>query len=353
MMSRTLRLALIILASTMLIVALVAIVTVHLLLQPERFTAMLQNQARAAGLELNLASPASPSLFPRPALELQGLTLNAQGATAPILIAANGRLALPWHTLFGGDTVISQMEIDSPRVDLDALQDWFSNLPPRPSSTPLQIPRIDTGILITRGSILSGEKLLLDDVTLEAGKLASGQAFPLSVAARIANGDPMQLRLTATPRIAGQALQLDNIALRLSQGSSLVLQLTGDARWHGAADASVRLSGKLDHADAGSYNVAVTLTPANQTDPLLLALKLDGPDSHADLKLPPVALTHWWSQLADADQPGLSLPPGSGQVDIGKIDAGGISIEGLHLETGAPAPATASSATTPAAAPKP
>ena len=42
---------------------------------------MLQTQARAAGLELNLASPASPTLFPRPALDLDGITLNAKAPT--------------------------------------------------------------------------------------------------------------------------------------------------------------------------------------------------------------------------------------------------------------------------------
>jgi len=345
MMSRTLRLALIVAAGIALAIALIGLVTVHLLLQPERFTAMLQNQARAGGLELSLAKPASPSLFPRPALELQGLTLNAPGATAPILVAANGRLALPWRTLFGGDTIITQMEIDSPRLDLDALQDWFDNLPPRPS-TPLRIPRIDTGVLVTRGSILRGEELLFNDVTLEAGKLASGQPFPLSASARIANGDIVQLRLSATPRIAGDALQLDHIGLRLAQGTSLVLQLSGDARWHGASDAAVHLAGKLDHADAGSYDTAVTLTPANQTAPLMLTLKLDGPDSHADLQLPPVALADWWEKTAHAQQPPLALPPGTGKIDIGKINAAGISIEGLHLETGV-APASAASAAAP------
>ena len=61
--------------------------SVFFLLRPDRFTAMLQNQAAGAGLELNLARPASPSLFPRPALDLNGITINAQGANTPILLA--------------------------------------------------------------------------------------------------------------------------------------------------------------------------------------------------------------------------------------------------------------------------
>ncbi|HEY9132876.1 MAG TPA: membrane assembly protein AsmA, partial [Dyella sp.] len=80
--------------------------------------------------------------------------------------------------------------------------------------------------------------------------------------------------------------------------------------------------------------------------PLMLTLKLDGPDSHADLQLPPVALADWWEKTAHAQQPPLALPPGTGKIDIGKINAAGISIEGLHLETGV-APASAASAAAP------
>ena len=348
-MTRTLRLLLIIAAAAVLFAAIVAILAVHLLLQPERFTAMLRSQAHDAGLELNLSSPASPALFPRPSLELQGLSLSAQDATTPILVAASSRLALPWHTLFGGDTAISQMEIDSPRVDLDALQAWFNALPSRPADKPLQIPRIDTGVLITRGSVFGGEQLLLNDVRLEAGKLASGQPFPLNISARTANDASLQLDLTATPRIQGHALQLDHIALHMTQADALVLQLNGDARWHGAADAQIRLDGKVDYADAGHYDLVVQLTPATQADPLLLALKLDGQGGHANLQVPPIELAHWWSQTLNGQQPALAMPPGSGQVDISKIDTAGVSIEGLHVETGV---APASTAATPAASAK-
>ncbi len=78
-MSRRLRLILLVLGGFALALVLAAVIAVYLLLQPERFTRMLQTQARTAGLELNLASPASPTLFPRPALDLDGITLNARG----------------------------------------------------------------------------------------------------------------------------------------------------------------------------------------------------------------------------------------------------------------------------------
>jgi uncharacterized protein involved in outer membrane biogenesis len=347
-MSRRLRLILLMLGGFALAVVLAAVIAVYLLLQPERFTRMLQTQARAAGLELNLASPASPTLFPRPALDLDGITLNAEGAGAPILLAAHGQLVLPWHTVLGGPTVISQLQIESPRVDLDALQEWLAALPAQPEDAPPNIPRIDTGVSISHSSVVRGNEVLLGNVSLEAGSLISGQPFPLALSAVTAAGTPLQLRLSATPRIEGNALQLNNITLHLSQGSAMTLALTGNAHWHGAADAAASLAGKLDQASAGQYDISLLLTPADQSNPLLLALKLDGPANHADLRLPPLALAHWWSQLGDPQGPQLSVPPGSGHAEIAKLEAGGISIEGLTIRAGDAVPAPAGTAAAPA-----
>ncbi|WP_426700519.1 AsmA family protein [Rhodanobacter sp. Col0626] len=349
-MSRRLRLILLVLGGLVLTLVLAAVITVYLVLQPDRFTRMLQTQARAAGLELNLASPASPTLFPHPALDLNGITLNAQGASAPILLAARGQLALPWHTLLGGPTVISQLQIDSPRVDLDALQDWLAALPAQPQDTPPNIPRVDTGVSINHGSLVRGDEVLLGNVSLEAGSLISGQPFPLSLSATTADGTPLQLRLSATPRIKGNTLQLDNVSVHLSQGGTTTLVLTGNAHWHGAADAAARLAGKLDQSDAGQYDISLVLTPANQSNPLLLALKLDGPDNHADLRLPPLALAQWWNRLDDPQRPQLSVPPGSGHAEVSKIDVGSVSIEGLTVQAGDDVPAPAGTAAGPAKA---
>jgi AsmA protein len=345
-MSRRLRLALLGLAGVLVAGLLALLVTVYLLLQPERFTAMLQDQARGAGLDLSLASPASPTLFPRPALELQGLTLTAQGASMPILLAANGRLALPWSTLFGGPTVISRLEIDAPRVDLDALQAWLASLPSSPAGAP-NIPRIDTGVRIARGTLVRGNQLLLRDFALDAGSLLTGKPFPLVVSAKDAHGTPMQLRLTATPRIQGNALQFNDIDLNLIRGAALSMRLSGEAHWHGAADAAATLAGSLDQADAGRYDIALHLTPANQSQPLLLAIKLDGPGDHIDLRLPPLGLARWWSRIGNEQGPELTIPPGSGHVDTATLDLAGIHVDGLQMEF-TPAPATSSAPAPPA-----
>ena len=341
-MSRRWRLTLLVLGGLALTVVLIVVIAVYLLLQPDRFTAMLQSQARAAGLELNLANPASPTLFPRPALDLSGITINAKDASVPILLAARGELALPWRTLLGGPTVISKLVIDSPRVDLEALQAWLDDLPVRPQSVPTNIPRIDTGVSVMHGSIVRGDQLLLGNVSLDAGKLVSGKPFPLSMSATTAAGLPLQLKLSATPRIHENSLQLDYVSLHLSQGNALSLALNGNARWHGAADASADLKGTLDQTNVGQYAISLQLTPADQTNPLLLALKLDGPDNHANLRLPPLALASWWNQLAGDQALPLSVPPANGHLEMTRLQAAGVTIEGLTLDAGDSAPAAVS-----------
>lgn len=354
-MSRRLRITLIICGSVALAAVLTLLIMVYLLLQPERFTAMLQEQASDVGLELNLARPASPTLFPRPALDLSGITLNAQGANAPILLAARGRLALPWRTLLGGPTVISQLEIEAPRVDLDALQTWLAQLPPRGADSPLDIPRIDAGVSINRGSIVRGNEVLLNQVALQAGALVSGQPFPVTLSALTAAGTPLQLRLSATPRIDGSMLQLDNVTLRLAQASTLTLTLDGSALWHGTTDTRASLAGKLDYADTGQYTVSLQLTPAAAEQPALLALRLDGPDNHADVRLSPRELLDWWRSLISEQSPQLNVPPGSGRLEIANLQAGGVSVKGLSVVAGDEVPAAATTVAAPAttSAPKP
>jgi hypothetical protein len=357
---RPLRLLLIVCASVLGGVLLFVLASLYLLLQPDRFTAMLQQQANEAGLQLTLSSPASPTLFPRPALQLVGITLIARdtGSTAsnmPILLAANGRLVLPWHTLFGGPMVISRMQIDSPRVDLDALQAWLMNLPSQSTAVPEQIPRIATGVRIRNGSVVENNSEWLSDVSLDTGRLAPAQPFWISLSAKETDGTPLQLQLSSVPSIADGVLKLDNIVLQASDSSATALHLTGTARWMGAANASVQLQGKFYEAAEGNYDAAVMLTPAGQNNPLLLHLKLLGKDNHIDLELPPLALAQWWNQMANPLGPKLSSPPGNGQLNMATLDIGKIHIEGLSVQTGNAVPASATSVLPPAkpAAPHP
>lgn len=338
-------------ASTLALVALLAMaISLYLLLRPDRFTALLQQQAHAAGLQLSLGSPASPCMFPRPALELRGITLTAKGAEDPVLLASSGRLVLLWSTLLGGPVAITQMEVDEPHVDLAALQSWLAVRPSQPADAAPTIPRIDTAIRITHGSVAHGKQLLLNNVTLTVGTLIPDHQLFLYMYATTVTGAPLQLLLTATPHMQGNVLQLSDVRLHLSQRGDTTLTLHGNAHWRGSANADAQLVGKLDQANTGSHYITLTLTPANQTDPLLLRLKLDGPGNHADLSLPPLALAQWFGALGapagpqTMPQPGL--PPGNGTLHVAKLQIGSLAINGLSVQTDAAAPAAAGTTAT-------
>jgi hypothetical protein len=358
---RPLRLLLIVFASVLGGVAVTVLAALYLLLQPDRFTAMLKQQATDAGLQLTLSSPASPTLFPRPSLHLEGITLIARNTSSvntanyPILQAANGRLVLPWRTVFGGPMVISRMQINSPRVDLDALQAWLMSLPPQSAAVPEQIPRIVTGVRIRNGSVVENNNEWLSDVSLDTGRLVTGEAFSINLSGKEPNGTPLQLELSMVPGITGGVLMLDNITLHATDSSATALHLAGQARWMGAANISLQLQGKFSEANQGSYDSSVLLTPATQKSPLLLHVKLLGKDNHIDMELPPLALAQWWNQLANPQGPQISAPPGNGQIDMATLDVGGVHIEGLSIQTGNAVPANASSAAAPVktAAPQP
>jgi AsmA protein len=332
---------------------LATLVALYLLLQPDRFTAMLTEQANNAGLRLTLSSPASPTLFPRPALQLEGITLvaNSAGSNAmPILLAANGQLVLPWRALLGRQVVISRMQINSPRVDLDALQSWLMNLPPESASVPEEIPRIATGVRIRNGSIVQNNSELLSDVSLDTGRLAPGQTFWMNLSAKETDGTPLLWQFSSVPRITDGALRLDAIAIHVSDSSATSLLLNGHARWMGATNALAQLQGRFHLANEGDYQAAVALMPATRSNPLLLHLTLLGADNHIDLQLPPLALAQWWNQLANPQGPQLSVPPGNGQLDIARLDIGKVHVEGLRVQTGnavPPAPTSVAPPTRP------
>ncbi|WP_233843389.1 membrane assembly protein AsmA [Dyella sp. 2HG41-7] len=336
---RPLRLLLIAFASVLGGIAFVVLVALYLLLQPDRFTKMLKEQANHAGLQLTLSSPASPTLFPRPALQLEGITLVARdtGSTTtnmPILLAANGRMVLPWRALFGRQVDISRLQINSPRVDLDALQAWLMNLPSQSATVPEEIPHIATGVRIRSGSVVENNSEWLTDVSLDTGRLMPGQAFSINLSAKETDGTPLQLQISSVPSIANGALKLDNITVRVVDSNATTLHLAGNASWMGAANATLQLQGTFHMVNEGNYDAAATLSPATQKDPLLLHLKLLGSDNHIDLELPPLALAQWWNQLASTQGPKLTAPPGNGQIDMAKLDIGKVHVEGLSVQTG-------------------
>jgi AsmA protein len=328
-------------AAIIVAVALALSLAVHMLLQPERFTAMLQGVARGMGTELTLAAPASPTVWPRPAIELDGITLRGDNG-APILLAKHGRLVLPWRAVLRRETALSRVELDSPRVDLDALTAGSDRLPHGLVSDAPALPQLDAGLRIQHGTLVRNSAIFLGDVDLNAGTLRSGKAFRMTLAATDAGGEKVTLSLDAMPTLQARQLTLSDIMLHLTADTTWRASLRGAAHWRGAANVDAALSGAITHGEA-TYTLACAVHPASLTRPLQVALKLDGADDHVDVRLPPLEIATWWQHVAAGDIP-LAPPPFTGQVDASHVNLGPAHIEGLHVRSVPDAPAAAASA---------
>ncbi|UPG93520.1 membrane assembly protein AsmA [Luteibacter aegosomatissinici] len=318
-----------------------AIIATYVVLQPERFTSLLQARAKAAGLSLTLASPATPTLWPSPALELDGVTLRLPDGGTPLVVASRGKLVLPWRTLMGRDTSISRLEVEGARIDMDAVSAYLDTLPKRPSTAGAALPTIDAGFHISRGTLLRGNRLVLSNVEADAGRLASGRRFSLSLAAATDDGHPYQLVLATLPTLRDGVLTLDDLTLDMASPEHFETNLKGSALWRGGADVGASLAGRLSLEKMASYAMLLNVTPANQEDPLYIALKLDGETGHADLRVPPLALADWWAGVQAGSAP--ALPPALGSADVEAVDAGSVQVKGLRIRATPNVPVSASS----------
>ncbi len=355
-----------------LIVLLAAVLFVRSLLQPQRFTAVLQSQLAGAGLILSVEKPAAPTLWPHPAVQLQGFRLSSIGSNAPLLTATEARIVVPWRALLHRELAIERLEIQSPRIDLDQLQALTSKLP-HASGAP-QLPHIGAGIRITDGTLVRGDEPLLFDIDAETGALLPDVPFRLAASAR--NGDDRagRLVLSALPRHQDDTLRFDRIRLDAQVERGPRTELAGNAVWNGGNDIDATLQGTLmllapstltansSAASAASasgyatasaprkYALALQITPARGAAPLIAALKLDGVNEHADVRVPPEALMNWWrGVLAAAPGKPLTLPPLQGHVQADEIGYGPLHMQGVTLDAG-PAIAPLSAGSTPAPA---
>lgn len=340
-MKRPLRIGLLAAGALVAVVLLAAFVATYVMLQPERFTSLLQSRARAAGLELTLSSPASPTLWPKPGLELEGVTVRANGAELPLLVASRGKLVLPWHALVGGEARISRLEVDGARIDVDALAAYLDTLPSRPSTAGAILPTVDAGFRIERGTLLRGNELLLSNVDIDAGRLANGMPFALALAASTADGTPYSLELETTPSLSRGVLTLADMELGLSSESRFAAMLRGGATWRGGADVGASLSGRVTRNSGAPYGIALNVTPANQQDPLYVALRLDGDNDRTDIRIPPIGFTEWWGGILAGGPP--TLPPILGTIEAKTLDIGSVHIKGLRIRATPQVPAAATS----------
>ncbi|GAB3027152.1 hypothetical protein GCM10027285_06690 [Oleiagrimonas citrea] len=344
-MSRRLRITLLSVAGVALALVLAALVLTYVMLRPARFTETLRSAARNAGLELTLTAPARPTLWPRPGVQLQGLQVFAKNQADPILIADHGQIVVPWRALFGGPTAINKLELDSPRLDLDQLQYALNELPTKSTGQP-SLPSIDAGVSIRNGTLVRDNSVLLQDVSLQTGALSSGRTFSLNASGQSASGKNLRLTLMFTPlETARGAIELKDLKLSGYGGKDSRIQLAGNATWLGGPKLAIALHGEMAVKGSDSYRIDVGSDTPDARLGGRLHVKLEGPQTSADLHLSPLELAAWWKRIAGDHAPGpLPPPPIDGTVDADALTFGDVQIKGLKLRSGSALPAAASSA---------
>ncbi len=317
-----------------------ALLAVHLLLQPRRFTALLEDAAGTAGLKLTLAQPASPELFPSPGLVLQGLRLEVPGHAAPMLSATRGKLFVPWRALLGGAPGITRFELDEPQINLDEVDAFVAAMPA--GRTPW-LPRIRTGILLADGSLLRNGHPVLDALRITSGALEPGQPFLLTLAARNASGQPLSIRIAGVPSRSENAVALDRMQLTGSLPRYGDFSLAGQARWLGGSRAQLALSGRAG-APPWALHVAFSSTSA----PAQLQLLAQRAGQRLQARFDPSALLAWWRGLLGSGHglPALAPPPLAASASVARLQVGSVHIHGLSLQVDT-APAAARSAAGP------
>ena len=320
---------------TLLVVLIGAVLlAVHLLLQPQRFTALLESAASAAGLQLKLAQPASPELFPSPGLALQGLNLRVPGHSAPMLSAARGKLFVPWRALLGGVPAITRLQLDAPQINLDELDAYVASLP---TGKAPWLPRIATGVRLSGGSLLSHGQIVLSAINVEAGQLRPGRPFLLTLTARNAEAQPLRMSISGIPRSNATVVALEPMRLRGSVPGYGSFDLAGSARWLGGSRAALAVAGS-----AGNPPLALVLRFDNVAGAAALDVQARRTGQRFAARFDPSALLAWWNGVLarGSHLPPLTPPPLAASASVAQMDLGPVHISGLSVTVDAtPAPA--------------
>jgi AsmA protein len=337
---RRTRILLLSMGGVLLALLLGALLAVHLLLQPQRFTQLLESAAASAGLRLQLAQPASAELFPRLGLVLQSLSLSVPTHTTPILSASGGKIFVPWRALFGGVPVITRLQLDGARIDLDELDAYIASVP---AGKAPWLPRISAGVNINDGALISSGQTLFSAINVSAGQLEPGRPFVLTLSARNAQAQILQCRLQGTPRSSASMVALDPLELVGTLPGYGDFKFTGLARWFGGSRLQSTLQGSVGQP-AAQLRLAFTSTSGTAR----MHVSATRPGQRLQASFDPSALLAWWHGVlaSGRDLPPLTPPPLAASASVAQLDAAGVHIEGLSVRIDASA-APATSATAP------
>jgi len=294
------------------------------------------------------------------------------------VLQANGAtIVVPWRALLHGDVAIERVDVNTPRVDLGELEALLARLPHH--AGPPRLPTIATGIHMSQGTLTRNGSPLLFNFSLATGALAPGQKFRLDASARSAAGRRLSAVVTTVPSTAHTGvIDFDALHIAIAEQQGTALQLDGKGSWQGGDNLTLKLEGTLRHrafapppaasvAKTGTNTappasapmidqgvtdrIAIDVAPTHGGGPITLALKLDGTDAHADLRLQPAEFDNWWAQVLAA-QPGKpTVPlPFTGTAQARRLDLGWLKATDISIDAGPDLAPASSTSTGPAPA---
>lgn len=139
------------------------------LLQPQRSVPVLLDRiGRSLDLDITAGS-ADARLRGTPQLVVRDLVVRLPGSDTVLLRADRALLSLPWSTLRsrGADLTVQRVELDTPVLNLPAMQAWLAKRPPG-GETP--IPTLTDGLRIVDGRV-DGDGWRIDGISLDLPSL--------------------------------------------------------------------------------------------------------------------------------------------------------------------------------------
>jgi AsmA protein len=351
---------------------------VQALLQPQRFTDLLERELASVGIKLDMQAAAEPTLFPRPAVHVRRFSLTNAGSSTPFLQARGATIVVPWRALLRGDVAIERVEVEGPRIDLGELKALLMRLPGHKG--PPRLPTIAAGVHMTGGTLTNGGAPLLFELGVDTGELLPGRPFRMDASARSGDGREITASLDTVPSSphAG-TIDLDPIRIDLAKQGGFALQLEGQGQWQGGEAVALHLRGNLRYpslappaastsapASGGSASasapaprsgamsvdeIVLDVLPPSGKTPLGVAVNIQGNNSRASFRLQPTEFGKWWQRLLAASPEHSPGPlPFTGEAEVKKLDVGWLKATGLTLNAGPDLKPASSASTAPAAA---
>lgn len=267
----------------LLVIALVAVallIAVFWISRPGNVAALVMGRVGASlGLEISAGGTSEYRLRGTPMLVLRDVVVREPGAGTALLTAKRVYVALPWSTLRAGGSELAarRIELDSPRLDLPALQHWLGTRPPTEEK---RLPTLTDGLKIRNGEIVNNN-WRIDGIDADMPSLAPTRPMQARLKGRYLD-PPLSIPVNLAVAITRPEALMKAGNTGFATHGSIAIEHRGNAqgnRWR--VPATIALSGPLrfgaDELRITPAHLGAAATIETGTTQIPFALGLHGP----------------------------------------------------------------------------